>query len=121
MLAKNNKISTNDLIRKDRSTIILLKGPVDKIYSPNQEVIEIEGGVPGMTKGGTGDVLAGLIAAFYCKNDALESAILASFFNKKAGEELSKTVGDYFNASDLADELPKTMHKFLSSSTPKSP
>lgn len=124
MLAKNNNISTEDLINDGKPAlpaIILLKGPVDKIYSPNKEAIEISGGGPGMTKGGTGDVLAGLIAAFYCKNGALESAILASFFNKKAGEELSKTVGNYFNASDLTDELPKTMHNFLSSSAPKSP
>jgi NAD(P)H-hydrate repair Nnr-like enzyme with NAD(P)H-hydrate dehydratase domain len=118
MLAKNNNISTNDLIRRDKppglSALILLKGQIDTIYSPNREPIEIEGGVPGMTKGGTGDVLAGLLAALYAKNDYLTSTITASFFNKKAGEELSKTMGNNFNSSDLIDQLPKTIHKYLS-------
>lgn len=119
MLAKNNNVSVENLIRRDNprvvptNIIILLKGSTDRIYSPSSAPIEIPGGVPGMTKGGTGDVLAGLIASFYCKNDALESAVLASFFNKKAGEELASSVGDYFNASDLVDQLPKTIHKYL--------
>jgi len=130
MLAKNNNL-TIDLNRRGgplcppqgqtrgfvpTNLIILLKGLVDKIYSPNSEPIEIKGGVPGMTKGGTGDVLAGLIASFYCKSDALTSTVAASFFNKKAGEELAKTVGNYFNSSDLVDQLPKTIHKYLSTS-----
>jgi hydroxyethylthiazole kinase-like uncharacterized protein yjeF len=120
MLAKNNNISTNDLIRRDRppglSAIILLKGQIDTIYSQNSEPIEIEGGVPGMTKGGTGDVLAGLLAALYTKNNAITSTVAASFFNKKAGEELFKTVGNNFNSSDLVDQLPKTMYSYISRS-----
>ncbi len=76
-------------------------------------MIEISGGVPGMTKGGTGDVLAGMAAAFYCKSDALTSAVAASFFNKKAGEDLFKTMGNNFNASDLVDQLPKTMKNIV--------
>jgi NAD(P)H-hydrate epimerase len=122
MLTKNNNISTDDLIRRDRppglSAIILLKGQTDKIYSPHHKPIEILGGVPGMTKGGSGDVLAGLIASFYCKNNALTSTVTASFFNKKAGEELSKTMGNYFNSSDLVNQLPKTMHRYTATVIP---
>jgi NAD(P)H-hydrate epimerase len=66
-----------------------------------------------MTKGGTGDVLAGLIAALACKNDPFLATIAGSFINKKAGDGLYRITGPYFNASDLADEIPQTMARIL--------
>lgn len=98
---------------KKYNSVILLKGPKDIVASPN-EVISIPGGNAGMTKGGTGDVLAGLVASFYTKNDVFLSACAASYINKKAGESLGKSVGLYFNASDLANEIPKILSKLLS-------
>lgn len=96
-----------EMARKYRCTI-LLKGEKDIICSGN-ESITIEGGNAGMTKGGTGDVLAGLVASFYCKNDGFFSALAASFINKKAADDLYQKVGFYFNASDLADQIPLTI------------
>ncbi len=90
--------------------IIVAKGEKDIICSKDQCVF-IEGGNAGMTKGGTGDVLAGLIASLACKNDMWLAATAGSYLNKKAGESLGKTVGLYFNASDLADEIPKVMRE----------
>ncbi len=92
--------------------IALLKGPVDKISFQGQ-VVEVEGGNAGMTKGGTGDVLAGLVAALYCTHDAMTAAVVASVVNKKAGESLYHRVGPYFNASDLVVEVPKVMWQLL--------
>lgn len=98
---------------------ILLKGEEDFICAPHDSARDkirctrILGGNQGMTKGGTGDILAGLVASFYCKNDAFLSATCASFINKKAGENLYKTMGLYYNASDLADEIPKVMKEFI--------
>ncbi len=90
--------------------IILLKGREDFVISDHQQV-KVTGGNPGMTKGGTGDVLAGLVTSLYSKNEAFLSACCASYINKKAGEELEKKVGIYFNASDLAQQIPQTMAK----------
>jgi len=97
---------------KEYNCTILLKGQTDIVCSPN-ECINIEGGNAGMTKGGTGDVLAGLVAALYCKNDAFLSAYAGSYINKKAGERLFEKMGYYFNASDLADEIPKVMKELI--------
>lgn len=91
---------------------ILLKGESDYVSS-SSEVVQISGGNAGMTKGGTGDVLAGLAAALYCKNEAFLSATAASYINKKAGESLEKRRGIYFNASDLANEIPEVMKNLL--------
>lgn len=96
------------------SCIVLLKGKKDMV-SDGKEVNIIEGGNAGMTKGGTGDVLAGLVAALACKNDPMRAAVAASFINKKAGDALYKKVGAYFNASDLAAQVPQTMKELLAS------
>ena len=96
---------------KEHNCTILLKGPVDTVCSPTK-CVQIAGGSAGMTKGGTGDVLAGLVAALYCKNDAFFSATMGSFLNKKAGESLEKRMGTYFNSSDLVEEIPKIMKEY---------
>lgn len=101
---KNSKVKDELL---ERGVVILLKGPVDTIYMGGEK-LEIKGGNAGMTKGGTGDVLAGLVSALYCTNDALSSAVIASYINKKAAENLHQESGPYFNASDLVGEVPKT-------------
>lgn len=100
--------------------IILLKGSEDIVCPPSRgeagspkECVRIAGGNAGMTKGGTGDVLAGLVAALACKNDFFLAASAGSYINKKAGDELFKRVGNYFNASDLADEIPRVMKNLL--------
>lgn len=97
---------------KKYGIIILLKGKGDIVCSP-EECVEISGGNAGMTKGGTGDVLAGLIAALSCKNDLFLAATTGSYINKKAGEVLFKKVGYSFNASDLASEIPVTMKQII--------
>lgn len=88
--------------------IILKKGEVDTISNGDQ-TRTVEGGNAGMTKGGTGDVLAGLIAALACANNPFLSTLAGSYINKQAGDALYKTVGPFFNATDLADQIPKTM------------
>lgn len=93
---------------------IVLKGPVTYVYSPT-ETIEIKGGNPGLTKGGTGDVQAGLTAAFFAKNEAELAASSAAFLVKAAGDSLHQKVGVNFNADDLAQEIPATLHHFLHS------
>lgn len=88
--------------------IVLLKGQTD-IVCHSGECRIITGGNAGMTKGGTGDVLAGLIAALACKNDPYLATLAGSYINKKAGDELYARVGPYFNATDLKDQIPVTL------------
>lgn len=102
--------------------VVLLKGEKDIACSGGEcdekicklgECRIIEGGNEGMTKGGTGDVLAGLIAALACKNDPFLATIAGSLINKTASDELYETVGPFFNTSDLASQIPKTMKELL--------
>lgn len=87
---------------------ILKKGHVD-VVSDGKEIVLVRGGNAGMTKGGTGDVLAGLLCALYAKNDAMEAAVAASRANKRAGELLFKEKGYAYCASDVAERLPEAV------------
>lgn len=83
---------------------ILTKGKIDVVYQGEQCVL-VEGGNAGMTKGGTGDVLAGIVAALYCKNDAFLAAQAASYLTKQAGDKAFEEKGFWFGAVDLMGEL----------------
>ncbi len=100
---------TAEEMAKKYNAVIILKGAEDIVCLPAGGCLKIRGGNAGMTKGGTGDVLSGLVASLYAKNDAFLSACAASYINKKAGDSLFERVGPYFNASDLASEIPKVM------------
>ena len=106
-----NESSVPEMAKK-YGIVILSKGEVDIVSSPDKTVA-VSGGNAGMTKGGTGDVLAGLVTSLYAKNDAFLAACAASYINKKAGESLEKTMGLYFNASDLANEIPLVMKELI--------
>jgi NAD(P)H-hydrate epimerase len=101
-----------ELSKKLRGATVILKGQQDFVFSAN-EFLTIEGGNAGMTKGGTGDVLAGLAAGLYCTHDIFTAAAVASYVNKTAGDDLYEKVGPYFNASDLVKQIPETLWRVV--------
>ena len=88
--------------------ILLLKGPTDIIISRNK-VAYNRSGNPGMSKIGTGDVLAGLIAGFIAKSqDPYKSTVAASYINGLLADLLlKKKKGFSFIASDIIEDLEK--------------
>jgi len=108
--AINDQQSKVSYFAKKFNCIIVLKGPKDIVCSPDKCLIN-QTGNQGMTKGGTGDVLAGLIAGLACKNDLFLAGAAGVYINGLAGDSLYKKVGPYFNASDLCDEIPKVLFK----------
>lgn len=95
-------------IAKRFGCIIVLKGKEDIIASSSRSKNNITGN-QGMTKGGTGDVLAGLIAALACKNSLFLSACAGAYLNGTAADKLKKRVSYYYSASDLIAEIPKLL------------
>jgi hydroxyethylthiazole kinase-like uncharacterized protein yjeF len=93
---------------KEYGCVIVLKGPTDYVCSP-KKCLYNKTGNEGMTKGGTGDVLAGLIAALACKNNLLLAASAGVYINGLAGDRLYQEVGPFFNASDLCREVPRVL------------
>lgn len=109
-LSSSQKRKIVQEIAKKYHCVILLKA-VSDIVSDGTTVMEIHGGNAGLTKGGTGDVLAGLIAGLSTITDALTAGVLSSFLLKKAAEELFEQTGYWYNTTDLISQLPKTMKK----------
>jgi NAD(P)H-hydrate epimerase len=87
------------------SAVMLLKGEVDIISDGTRVRFNRTGG-PGMTVGGTGDILAGVTGALFCRLPAFESACIAAYVNGKAGEVAQARFGDGMTASDMLAWIP---------------
>lgn len=84
--------------------VVVLKGKYDYV-SDGKELYENHTGNVGMTKGGTGDVLAGLVTGLSATNDLLTSAQAGVYLNGLAGDKLFEKFGTFYNAEDLVAEL----------------
>lgn len=90
--------------------IVTMKGAVDYIADGKSIYCNCTGNA-GMTTGGTGDTLAGLIAGFAAKNSLLEATLAGFYLNGFAGDLLRKKRDFLFNAEDLMNEIPLAYKK----------
>lgn len=94
------------------SCIILLKA-VDDIVSDGTRTMRVSGGNAGLTKGGTGDVLAGIVAGMCAESDAFSAAVCASFLLKKTAEELFGVKGYWYTTKDILSQFPSVFHELV--------
>jgi hydroxyethylthiazole kinase-like uncharacterized protein yjeF len=92
---------------KTRS-IILLKGSTDVISNGVETRLNRTGNA-GMTVGGTGDMLAGIIGAFSCKTDPFKAACAGAFLSGLAGDLALKDLGYSFTALDCIEKIPEAI------------
>lgn len=93
---------------------ILLKKSRALIVSPDLPTRLNETGNAGMTVGGSGDVLAGVVASLIAqKLRPYEACQCAAYLLGAAGDNLYKQKGYAFTATDLALELPYTIHSIV--------
>jgi hydroxyethylthiazole kinase-like uncharacterized protein yjeF len=106
----NEKFTINNLQlnAKKYRCVVVYKGPVGYV-TDGMTTYEIDGGNAGLTKGGTGDTLAGLTVGLAAKNPPLIAAASASYIVKKAAENLELRVGLNFNADDVAENIFSTL------------
>jgi NAD(P)H-hydrate epimerase len=93
---------------RERAVTILLKGKV-ALITDGEIVRANTTGNPGMTVGGTGDVLAGIAAAFYARASALRAASAAAFVNGRAGDLVYLEKGFGMLATDVVEMIPQAM------------
>ncbi|MHC1604676.1 MAG: NAD(P)H-hydrate dehydratase, partial [Candidatus Methanofastidiosia archaeon] len=87
---------------------IVLKGKTDIISNGKETWINTTGN-EGMTKGGTGDILSGCIAAFATTNPLMESALAATFAVGLAGDTLYAQKKTFFASCDVVKMLPDVL------------
>lgn len=109
VLLKNN----SKKLLLERRNVILKKGQIDSIIK-SDKVVYNKTGNAGMTKGGTGDVLAGLASGYLAQTkDLFRSAYLASYWNGKIGDHLLKKHRGYtYIASDMINEIKRITKKY---------
>lgn len=89
------------------NTVILLKGETDIISDGKRVKLNFTGN-PGMTVGGTGDILSGIVGAFIAQGaSSFEAATAAAFVNGVAGDFVKNEKGYHMLATDLLEWIPK--------------
>ncbi|QUC65579.1 NAD(P)H-hydrate dehydratase [Nitrosopumilus sp. K4] len=110
--SKKERISLVEKCAKENGITVLLKGATD-VISDGKTTFLNEKKTPGMTVGGTGDVLSGLVAGMLSKNrKPLESAAAATFINGLAGKATQKKLGLHMTSMDLLENLASVMKPF---------
>ena len=90
----------------ESGSVVLLKGPVTVISSPEGHVRVINAGTNALASAGTGDVLSGMIGAAIARgHEALDAAALSAHLHAKAGRTLRVFEG--------ASALPTAVTKVL--------
>lgn len=95
--------------------VILLKGNVDVVTDGSRFKLNMTGN-PGMTVGGTGDVLTGILATVLHRvNNPLEAAAIAAFINGVAGDLAALELGYHLTPIDVINRIPKVFSIFMNS------
>ena len=88
---------------------ILLKGPVDIISNGVNVKVNFTGN-PGMTVGGTGDVLSGVVGGLLAMGaDPFRAAVAGAFINGAAGDFVATEKGYHMIPTDILEFIPKVM------------
>jgi len=88
--------------------VTLLKGITD-VISDGDSVLLNRTGNSGMTVGGTGDVLAGIVGALFAVNPAMDAASCGVFINGAAGDLAFEERGFGLLATDVIDNITEIM------------
>ncbi|MCX8196491.1 MAG: NAD(P)H-hydrate dehydratase [Acidilobaceae archaeon] len=91
----------------------IVKAPVDAICSPDSRCRLNRTGHPAMATGGTGDMLAGIIAAFVARREALSlppdplnATAAAAYVAGRAGEMAVEELGESITSVEVLQKVP---------------
>jgi NAD(P)H-hydrate epimerase len=92
---------------------ILLKGRID-VVSNGSTTRYNKTGNPGMTVGGTGDVLTGLVAGFSAMGaSSFQASISGAFLNGLSGDMVYKEKGYHLSPLNIVEKIPFAMEESL--------
>jgi NAD(P)H-hydrate epimerase len=106
----NEKVAEVQKTAAELGAVILLKGSVDIIADEKRFKLNFTGN-PGMTVGGTGDVLSGVVGALLAHGvDPFEAAVAGAFVNGAAGDLVLEEKGFHMTATDLIAKIPMVLN-----------
>lgn len=109
----DEKITNLQTITHSINGTVILKGEFDYIFSGTKVKINRYGNA-GMTCGGSGDALAGIVASLLSQGlSPFDASILATFFNGNAGDLAMEELGYGYGAEDLINYLGTFMKDLI--------
>ena len=94
--------------------VIHLKSPIDRIAEPGKSVKEVAGGNAGLTVGGTGDALAGLIGGLIAQGmKPADACVTASTVIKRAGTILFHEKGFAYTTREVIGQIPHVLQMLI--------
>lgn len=92
-------------------SIVLVKGVISHVVTPEGHAWTYRGGAPGLGVSGSGDVLAGIVGGLLARGAKPLAALLWSvWLHGEAGASLGRKVGPIgFLAREIPDELPSLL------------
>ncbi len=114
---KSDRVGAAEKHAKKCSCVIILKGHNTVITDGNRTYINPTG-TTALSKGGSGDTLAGLMTSLIASSDALplDIAALACYIHGLAGDNLSEIYSDFgVTPSDLPREIAKIIRSLSDS------
>jgi len=108
------KLQKQSEYSKQYKVIVVLKGANTSISSPDGKIYFNSTGNAGMAKGGSGDVLTGVITSILAEGyPPLQAAILGAYIHGLAGDYARKNLGQTgMKAMDITYYLPKAFSQF---------
>ena len=107
--------SAAEKFARDYGCVLVLKGPGTLVADPDGRVFENLTGNDGMAKGGSGDVLAGMIGSLLGQGaDPASAAACAVWMHGRAGDLCAKKLTRYaMTPPDMIAELPLVFEEIL--------
>lgn len=104
---QENRLEAARRFAEETGTVVVLKGHRTVIAAPGQSLLVNTTGNPGMATGGSGDVLAGMIASFLAQGmEPFRAAMCAVHLHGLAGDRAAARLSQHaMLPSDLLDEL----------------
>ena len=94
--------------------ILILKGFRTIVAAPDGSAWVNTTGNPGMAKGGSGDVLAGMLSSLLAQGiSPIHAACLAVFFHGAAGDAAANSIGEYgMTPTDIIGAIPGVLRRY---------
>jgi hydroxyethylthiazole kinase-like uncharacterized protein yjeF len=109
-----NRLGVPRKFAQEHQLIVVLKGHRTLVVRPDGEAWVCTTGNPGMSTGGTGDILTGMVAGLVAQHpqDVLSAVLAAVHLHGLAGDVMRETVGEHsMVATDLLRGLPEAFRR----------
>ncbi len=112
---QDHRLETAEAFARASGAVVVLKGHRTIVARPDGESGVNPTGNPGLAKGGTGDVLAGVAGALLARGgEAWSAACAAVYLHGLAGDRAVARIGmEGLLAGDLSDEVPATLRSLV--------